>query len=58
MIEMAVKQTTTYKKLLKTCNDYHTESCRKEERIRALKKQIKELNKEIEELKERIIRGE
>ena len=45
MIEMAVKQTTTYKKLLKTCNDYHTESCRKEERIRALKKQIKELNK-------------
>lgn len=58
MIEMAVKQTTTYKKLLKTCESYHIESCRKEERIRKLKKQNKELQKEIEELKERIIKGE
>ena len=58
MIEMAVKQTTTYKKLQKTCNDYHTESCKKEERIRQLKKQIKELKQEIEELKEKIIKGE
>ena len=58
MIEMAVKQTTIYKKLEKTCNDYHMESCRKEERIRKLKKHIKELEKEIEELKEKIIKGE